>query len=72
VLTEAPLTGAVRHSCTAYLTFVKLHGSGGGLAPLEPVTPAERRHWEAAEKRQAARVARVRQLRESLATEPAW
>ena len=72
VLAEAPLTGEVRHSCTAYLTFVKLHGSGGGLAPLEPVTPAERRHWEAAEKRQAARVARVRQLRESLATEPAW
>jgi acyl-CoA hydrolase len=72
VLSEAPLTGETRHTCTAYLTFVKLRGAGGNLAPLPPVTPAERWHWEAADKRQAARVARVRQLRESLETEPAW
>jgi acyl-CoA hydrolase len=72
VLAEAPFSGAVRHTCTAYLTFVQLRGAGGSLPPLEPATPAERRHWEAAEKRQAARAARISQLRESLATEPPW
>jgi len=72
VLAEEPFTGEVRHTCTAYLTFVQLRAAGGALTPLEPATPAERRHWEAAQKRQAARVARIRQLRESLATEPPW
>ena len=72
VLAEEPFTGDVRHTCTAYLTFVQLRAAGGTLTPLTPATPAERRHWEAAEKRQAARVARIHQLRESLATEPPW
>lgn len=69
VLAEAPLIGEVRHTCTAYLTFVKLKGAEGPLPPLSPATPVERRHWEAAEKRHAARLERVRRLRESLATE---
>jgi acyl-CoA hydrolase len=72
VLAEAPLTGEVRHTCTAYLTFVKLRGAGGPLPPLVPATPVEQQHWEAADKRQAARLERVRRLRESLATAAAW
>jgi acyl-CoA hydrolase len=72
VLAEAPLTGDVRHTCTAYLTFVKLRGAGGPLPPLAAATPAEVGEREAADKRQAARVARVHALKESLAREPAW
>jgi acyl-CoA hydrolase len=72
VLAEAPFTGDVRHTCTAYLTFVKLRGAGGPLPPLAAATPVEAREREAADKRQAARVARVRALQESLARETAW
>jgi acyl-CoA hydrolase len=72
VLAEAPLTGEVRHTCTAYLTFVKLRQAGGPLPELVPATLVEQQHWEAAEKRQAARLERVRQLRESLLTTAAW
>jgi len=73
VLTEEPLTGARRHSCTAFLTFVRLRAAGGeALPPLRPSTPAEQAQWEAGEKRQAARVARVRDLRECLARTPGW
>jgi len=73
VLAEAPLTGEVCHTCTAYLTFVKLRSAAGdGLPPLTPATPVEQRHGEAVEKRHAARLERVRRLRESLATETAW
>jgi len=73
VLAEAPFTGEVRHTCTAYLTFVKLRaGEGAELPPLRPETPVEQRHSEAAEKRQVARAERVRRLGESLAAEPAW
>ncbi len=72
VLAEAPLTGEVCHTCTAYLTFVKLRsGAGDGLPPLTRAT-VEQRHGEAIEKRHAARLERVRRLRESLATETAW
>lgn len=71
-LAEAPFTGEVRHTCTAYLTFVKLRAAGSALPPLVPTTAAEQGQGEAAEKRQAARVARVRALRESLVVEPAW
>jgi acyl-CoA hydrolase len=72
VLAEAPYTGEVRHTCTAFLTFVKLRAGGEPLLPREPATATERRHWQAAEQRQAARVERVRQLRDSLAVERAW
>lgn len=72
VLTEVPFTGEVRQTCTAYLTFVKLRGSGGTLTPLHPSTPVEERHWAAAEKRQVVRLERVRRLREDLAAEAAW
>ncbi len=72
VLAEAPFTGEVRQTCTAYLTFVKLREAGEPLAPFGSRTPVEQRHWEAAEKRQVARLERVRRLRESLAAGPAW
>jgi acyl-CoA hydrolase len=73
VLAEAPFTGEVRHTCTAYLTFVKLRAEAGDpLPPLPPETPVEQRHAEAAEKRQVARLERVRQLRESLVAEASW
>jgi len=72
VLAEAPFAGEVRHTCTAYLTFVKLRAAGGSVPHLEPTTAAEQREREAADKRQAARVARVHALKESLAREPAW
>jgi acyl-CoA hydrolase len=71
VLAEAPFTADVRHTCTAYLAFVKLRGAGGPLAPLA-ATAAEQGGRDAADKRQAARVARVHALRESLTREPAW
>jgi acyl-CoA hydrolase len=69
VLTEAPWTGEVRHTCTAYLAFVKLGGAGEPLPPLPPPGPAEAPVREAAEKRQVARLERVRRLRASLAAE---
>jgi acyl-CoA hydrolase len=72
VLSEAPFTGEVRHTCTAYLTFVKLRGTGEPLAPLPPANAVEARHAAAAEARHAVRLERVRRLRESLATEAAW
>ncbi len=72
VLAEAPFTGELRHTCTAYLTFVKLRGAGGALRPLVDASTVEQREREAAEKRQAARVARVQALRESILHEPAW
>lgn len=72
VLAEVPFTGEIRHTCTAYLTFVKLRGAGGPLPPLEAATAVEQRERDAADKRQAARVARVHALREGLEREPAW
>jgi acyl-coenzyme A thioesterase 7 len=72
VLAEAPFTGDVRHTCTAYLTFVKLRGSGGPIPPLAAATAVEQGERDSADKRQAARVARVHALKESLEREPAW
>jgi len=68
VLAETPITGEIRHTCTAYLTFVKLRGAGQ-LPKLEAQTAAEQRERDAADKRQAARVARVHALKESLGSD---
>ena len=59
-------------TCTAYLTFVKLRAAGGPLpeASGDGETAASSRQREAADKRQAARVARVQALKESLEREP--
>jgi acyl-CoA hydrolase len=72
VLAEAPLTGESRHTCTAYLTFVKLRAGGGDLPPLAPATGGEQPVREAADKRQAARRARVTALRDELRREASW
>jgi acyl-CoA hydrolase len=68
VLSEVPITGEVRHACTAYLTFVHL-----GLdlrprpcPPLTPATPAERTRWAEAVERRARRLERVKRLKASL------
>ena len=58
VLAEAPFTGDVRHTCTAYLTFVKLRGRRGrsrrcrprasrSSGSGRPRTSATRRGWGA-------------------------
>ena len=73
VLAEAPFAGDdVRHTCTAFLTFVKLRGAGDALPPLSGPSEREQRHRDAADKRHAARVVRVQAIKESLAREPAW
>ena len=68
VLTEQPLTGEVRHACTAYLTYVHL---GPDLRPrpcppFTPETPGERRRWDEAVERRSRRLERVKRLRASL------
>lgn len=58
-LAEHPLTGARRHTCTAFLTLV--HVDREGPKPVRrftPTTPAERRRWEAAERRRQHRMER--------------
>jgi acyl-CoA hydrolase len=72
VLAEAPFGDDVRHTCTAYLTFVKLRGGGGPLPALPAMSGAEQDERDAADKRHGARMVRVRALRKGLALEPAW
>jgi acyl-CoA hydrolase len=71
VLAEDPLSGEVRHTCTAFFTFVHL---GADLRPVPvkpfvPETEAERRRWDAALVRRQARLARVEQLKAAIASE---
>ena len=71
VLAEKPWTGEVRHACTAYLTYVHL---GPDLRPqpcrvYTPTTEVERRRWQAALARRERRLARVKQLKATLANE---
>jgi acyl-CoA hydrolase len=68
VLTEVPVTGEVRHACTAYLSFVNL---GPDLRPVPcppyaPETPGERRRWAEAEERRSRRLERVKRLKASI------
>jgi acyl-CoA hydrolase len=68
VLTEVPITGEVRHACTAYLTYVHL---GADLrprpcVPFTPETPEEQRRWGEAVERRGRRLARVKALRASI------
>ena len=64
VLAEHPLSGARRHTCTAFLTMV--HVDAEGAKPVPPYVPrseAERRRWQAAEARRARRLASRERLR---------
>lgn len=68
VLAEAPLTGAMRHACTAYLTFVHL-GSDmrpRPCRPFTPETPVERRRWQEAVERRERRLERLKRLKSSI------
>jgi len=74
VLTEVPMTGEVRHACTAYVTFVHL-----GLdlrprpcPPFVPETAEERRRGEAAVGRRGRRLERVARLKSQLADARAY
>lgn len=55
---ENPLTGEMKHTATAYLTFVALDSDGKPrlVPPIEPTTDTERRRYEAAKIRREARV----------------
>lgn len=58
VTAENSFTGAARHVVSAYLTFVALDTDGepAAVPPVLPQTDAERRRFEAAEVRRAARL----------------
>jgi acyl-CoA hydrolase len=71
VLAEEPLTGEVRHTCTAFMTYVHL-GLDRRPLPVRSFTPesdAERRRWEAALVRREARLARVKRLKAAVSSE---
>jgi acyl-CoA hydrolase len=65
VLAEHPLTGVRRHTCTAFLTMVHVGAQGRPqpVPPYQPTTEAERRRWEAAERRRELRILRHSRLR---------
>jgi len=71
VLAEEPRTGRVRHACTAFLTFVHVGPDRRPrpVPPFTPESPAEQRRWDAAAARREARLARVKQLKASIAHE---
>lgn len=58
VICEDLMTGEVRHTTSAYLTFVAVDGEGGKLkvAPILPESDEEKRRFEAAGKRRADRL----------------
>ena len=72
VLAESPPTGAMRHACTAYLTYVHLEPTAAGLRPAPcrpfvPATPEERRRWQEALARREGRLQRVKRLQAAIA-----
>jgi acyl-CoA hydrolase len=71
VLAEKPMTGELRHACTAFVTYVHL---GTDLRPrpcrqFAPGTAGEKRRWEAALIRRERRLERVKRLKAALANE---
>jgi acyl-CoA hydrolase len=70
---ESPLTGAVRHASTAYLTFVALDDEGRPTAvpPLLPSTGEEQRRMREAELRRAHRLAERREIEHGRRASPA-
>jgi acyl-CoA hydrolase len=55
---EDVLTGDVRHISTAYFVYVAIdeHGKPTPVRPLQVTTAEQRRRWEGAERRRAARL----------------
>lgn len=62
---ENPLTGEVRHTATAYTTFVALDEKGAPtpIPPIAPATPEERRRFEQAIKRRESRIRLAEELK---------
>ena len=54
---ESPLTGEVRHTATAYLTFVAIdkNNKPSKIPKLKPVTKDEKRRYERAKERHLKR-----------------
>jgi acyl-CoA hydrolase len=63
---ENPFTGERVHTATAYTTFVALddHGRPTSAPPILPETPEEKRRYEEAKKRRAARVRLAEELKQ--------
>ncbi|RYZ60986.1 MAG: hypothetical protein EOP09_20490 [Proteobacteria bacterium] len=55
---ENPITGEMKHTATAYLTFVALDSDGKArvVPELVPETADEKRRFESAKKRRASRI----------------
>lgn len=62
---ENPLTGEMKHTATAYLTFVALDSDGKPrtVPPIEPKTETERRRFEAAKIRRKSRMQLAEELK---------
>lgn len=68
---ENPITGELVHTASAYATFVALddHGRPTEVSPIFPQTQEEKRRFEAAKERRAARIALAERLRKKAAEE---
>lgn len=64
VFSENLITGEIRPTSAAYLTFVALgeHGKPVPVPPYEPQTPADKRHWEHAGQRRQIRLQQKRSM----------
>lgn len=62
---ENPITGEITHTNSAYLVYVAIDDAGKPCAvpPLLVETDEDRRRWEGAKQRQAARLAQRKQRR---------
>jgi len=69
---ENPMTGEVRHTGTAFLTYVAL-GKDGKAQPvpaMKPVTDDEKRRWADAETRKMARLTEIQREKKENSCEP--
>ncbi len=62
---ENPITGETTHTATAYTTFVALNDSGRPILvpPIHPESPEEKRRFEQAKTRRAARIRLAEELK---------
>jgi acyl-CoA hydrolase len=62
---ENPVTGEMRHTATAYTTFVALddHGKPTPVPPVLPETPEEKRRFEQAKVRRESRMRLAEELK---------
>ena len=60
---ENPMTGEVRHTGTAFLTYVALgkDGKPQSIPPMKPLTDDEKRRWADAENRKMTRLSEIQQ-----------